>query len=99
VGQGRGGGEDPEAVGGAVCALSDRRRAAIGSGWGMELDRALLVMLFVAAVAVGVAGCSEKPPRPNPERAQLYNGTDGDSPLKERTLKQGEPSTTERGAK
>jgi hypothetical protein len=54
----------------------------------MKLDRALLVLLSIAAAAA----CSEKPPRLNPERALLYNGTDGESPLRERTLKQGESS-------
>ena len=56
----------------------------------MTSDRALLVLLIVAGVALGLAACSEKPPRPSPERALLYNGTSGESPLKERTLKQGE---------
>jgi len=56
----------------------------------MTLDRAVLVTLFVVAVAVGLAGCGEKQPRLSPERALLYNGTSGESPLRERTLKQGE---------
>ena len=45
----------------------------------------------LAAVAVAsIAGCSEKPPRPAPEHERAYNGQDGDSQLRERTLKQAE---------
>lgn len=56
----------------------------------MRPARAWLVLLAVAALAPGLTGCGEKPPRASPERALHYNGTSGESPLRERTLKQGE---------
>jgi hypothetical protein len=56
----------------------------------MSPGRAWLVLLTVAALAPGLTGCGEKLPRASPERALLYNGTNGESPLRERTLKQGE---------
>jgi RNA polymerase sigma-70 factor (ECF subfamily) len=60
---------------------------------GARCDRIVRNVLFVliAAFAAGsLAACSEKPPRPVPEGEQAYNGANGQDPLRERTLKQGE---------
>ena len=56
----------------------------------MKPAHALPILLVLASLAPGLVGCSEMEPRRNPERAQLYNGTSGESPLLQRTLKQGE---------
>ena len=55
-----------------------------------RIVRKVLVILVAAFAAANLAACSEKPPRPVPEGEQVYNGENGDSPLRERTLKQGE---------
>ena len=55
-----------------------------------RIARKVLVILVAAFAAANFAACSEKPPRPVPEGEQAYNAESGDSPLRERTLKQGE---------
>lgn len=55
-----------------------------------RIVRTVLAILVTAFVAANLAACSEKPPRPLPEGEQAYNGENGDSPLRERTLKQSE---------
>ena len=55
-----------------------------------RIVRKVLVILVAGFAAVSLAACSEKPPRPIPEGEQAYNGENGDSPLRERALKQGE---------
>lgn len=55
-----------------------------------RIVRHVLAVLIAAVAAASLAGCSEKPPRPVPEGERAYNGENGDSPLRERTLKQGE---------
>jgi RNA polymerase sigma-70 factor, ECF subfamily len=55
-----------------------------------RIVRKVLVVLVSVLGAASLAACSEKPPRPVPEGEQAYNGESGDSPLRERTLKQGE---------
>jgi predicted small lipoprotein YifL len=50
----------------------------------------LTAMLVAALAAASLAGCSEKPQRLVPEGEQAYNGENGESALRERTLKQGE---------
>jgi RNA polymerase sigma-70 factor (ECF subfamily) len=55
-----------------------------------RIVRKVLVGLVVSLAAASLAACSEKPPRPVPEGEQAYSSENGDSPLRERTLKQGE---------
>ena len=55
-----------------------------------RIVRKVLVILVTAFAAASLSACSEKPPRPVPEGEQAYNSEHGDSPLRERTLKQGE---------
>jgi RNA polymerase sigma-70 factor, ECF subfamily len=55
-----------------------------------KIRHTVTAMLLAAVAAASLAGCSEKPPRSVPEGEQAYNGENGDSPLRERTLKQGE---------
>ncbi len=50
-----------------------------------------VVMIGTLAAAL-LAGCSERPPRADPENLQAYNAENGPSPLYERTLNQGESS-------
>ena len=45
---------------------------------------------IVLAAAAALAGCSEKPPRADPEAVPAYNVENGASPLTGRTLYQGE---------
>jgi len=57
---------------------------------GLRCDRIVRYVLVAIASAL-IAGCSEKPSRPVPQGEQAYNSDEnGDSPLRERTLKQGE---------
>lgn len=55
-----------------------------------RIVRKVLAVLVAAVAAASLAACSEKPPRPAPEGEQAYSSKKGDSPLRERTLKQGE---------
>jgi RNA polymerase sigma-70 factor (ECF subfamily) len=55
-----------------------------------RIVRKVLAMLVAAVAAASLAACSEKPPRPAPEGEQAYNSENGDSRLRERTLKQGD---------
>ena len=57
---------------------------------GARCDRIVRHVLAVVILGVGLAACSEKPSRPSPEGEQAYNSQNGDNPLRERTLKQGE---------
>lgn len=60
---------------------------------GARCDRIVRKVLFVLVASFAAASlpaCSEKPPRPVPEGERAYNSEKGDSPLRERTLKQGE---------
>ena len=57
---------------------------------GARCDRIVRRVLAVVVLAVAFSACSEKPPRPDPEGEQAYNNQNGDNPLRERTLKQGE---------
>ena len=61
---------------------------------GARCDRivnAVLTVVAGALAAVTMAACSEKPPRPNPEPASVYNHEQGDQNLlRERTVNQGE---------
>jgi RNA polymerase sigma-70 factor (ECF subfamily) len=72
-------------------------RAALGTGAreafafaGMRCDRIVRRVMAAVILAVGVSACGEKPSRPAPEGEQAYNSQNGDAPLRERTLKQGE---------
>ena len=47
-------------------------------------------LLIAALVLVFTAACSERPPRPDPERASSLNLQKGPNATAERTLKQGE---------
>lgn len=49
--------------------------------------RALLISLLAAML---LPACSEKPPRPDPERAASTNAEKGPNAMAERTLEQGE---------
>lgn len=53
--------------------------------------RAPTFLLVAALAAASLAACSEKPPRLDPEGEHAYNAEPGPSPMRERTLKQGEP--------
>ncbi len=55
-----------------------------------RIVRKVLVILVSVFAAASLVACSEKPPRPVPDGEQVYNSENGDSPLRERTLKQGE---------
>ena len=55
-----------------------------------RIVRKVLVIFVTAFAAASLSACSEKPPRPVPEGEQAYNPEHSDSPLHERTLKQGE---------
>lgn len=51
----------------------------------------VLAAVLAGLVAVTLAGCGEKPPRPDPETKPAYNARIGGAdPLRERALKQGE---------
>ena len=52
--------------------------------------RTLAIFVVTILCAASLAACSEKPPRHVPEGEQAYNGDNGENPLRERTLKQGE---------
>ena len=43
-----------------------------------------------ALVSLALAGCGEKPPRPDPESVRSYNAEAGPSPMRDRTLLQDE---------
>lgn len=47
-------------------------------------------LAIALAAAAALAGCGEKPPRPDPEAVPAYNVEHGTSPLAGRTLYQGE---------
>lgn len=49
-----------------------------------------IAILLSAACAGTLAGCSERAPRPSPERDQAYNVQGAERFLHERTLMQGE---------
>jgi RNA polymerase sigma-70 factor (ECF subfamily) len=55
-----------------------------------RIVRKVLVILISAFVGASLAACSEKPARAVPEGEQAYNSEKGDSPFRERTLRQGE---------
>jgi RNA polymerase sigma-70 factor (ECF subfamily) len=55
-----------------------------------RIVRKVLITLVTVFAAASLSACSEKPPRPVPGGEQAYNGENGDNPLRERTLKQGE---------
>jgi RNA polymerase sigma-70 factor, ECF subfamily len=56
---------------------------------GARCDRIVRYVLVALASAL-IAGCGEKPSRPVPDGEHAYNRENGDNPLRERTLKQGE---------
>ena len=49
-----------------------------------------ITAVLAIALALALAGCSEKPQRPAPESREAYNAPSGERPLHERTLMQGE---------
>jgi hypothetical protein len=53
------------------------------------MHRASIFLFFL--IAAGLAGCGEPAARPDPEGQEAYNSDPGPSPMRERTLKQGEP--------
>ena len=53
------------------------------------MKNSVVAMLLVTLFAASLSACSEKPQRVVSEREQ-YNVEDGISPLRERTLNQGE---------
>jgi RNA polymerase sigma-70 factor, ECF subfamily len=56
-----------------------------------RIVRTVLALLAAAVTATSLTACSEKPPRPVPEVEHGYNdGKTAESPLRERTMKQGE---------
>lgn len=55
-----------------------------------RIVRKVLLIVVTAFAAASLSACSERSPRPVPEGEHAYNSEHGDSPLRERTLKQGE---------
>ena len=54
------------------------------------MHRALTVLLAAVFCAASLAGCGERPQRLVTDGEKAYNGDNQVSPLRERTLKQGE---------
>ena len=52
----------------------------------MRFARIFPLLLLAAALAA----CGERPPRADPESRPAYNAEPGPSPMRDRTLKQGE---------
>jgi hypothetical protein len=49
------------------------------------------LVLFPLFLALALAACGERPPRPDPEGEHAWSSEPGPNPMRERTLKQGEP--------
>ena len=49
----------------------------------------LIPLLF--ALTLAAAACGEKPPRPDPEPGHDYNSQPLPTPMRDRTLRQGDP--------
>ena len=47
-------------------------------------------LFSLVLLAVALAACGERPPRADPERGPAYNAEPGSSPMRDRTVKQGE---------
>jgi hypothetical protein len=54
------------------------------------MQRAPIFFLSLV-LAAALTACSEPPSRPDPEGEHAYNADPGPSPMRSRTLKQGEP--------
>jgi hypothetical protein len=55
------------------------------------MSRTLISTALSIFAAIALAGCSEKPPRPDPEAGDAYRNEMPQHPVHERTLNQGEP--------